>query len=103
MKLSGTELSLSSIRGLAMTAYVKQLPGLEVKIEALENFNGRDVKLKTKHTSDSTPIPPAIVKTWHLYNGSVRCRRKLFHVTTAQHSKTAKHSERHGAMINDDK
>lgn len=88
MKLSGTELSLSSIRGLAMTAYVKQLPGLDFKIEALENFNGRDVKLKTKHTSDSTPIPPAIV---------------MFHVTTAQHSKTAKHSGRHGEMINDDK
>lgn len=36
MKLWGTELSLSSIRGLAMTAYVNQLAGLEVKIEALE-------------------------------------------------------------------
>ena len=89
MKLWGTELSLSSIRGLAMTAYVNQLSGLEVKIEAVEIFHGKDVWFNSNSTCNRKDL------------ASLWCKRKLFHVTTAQHSKTAKHSGRHGSMIDD--
>ena len=90
-ELSGTELSLSSIRGLAMTAYVKQLAGFfKSRLKLWKQFNGGDVKLK-KQLSDSTPIPPAFVKTRHLYDDGVRLQEKIIschHGSTFKDRKT---------------